>query len=78
MSFEPGTTRLLDCELRLKSLSKANIELRELNAELLTAMQDFISNVKRQKVAGYGDSEVQFDASFKEMERALAKAEKLK
>lgn len=54
---------------------EANARLIAAAPELLRAMKDFTWNVKHQKVAGYGDSEVQFDASFKQMEAAIAKAE---
>lgn len=43
--------------------------------ELLQAAKDFVYNAKHLKVAGYGDCEVQLDASFKELELAIAKAE---
>jgi hypothetical protein len=67
---EPGANRLLDCELRLKSLSDKNIALRELNAELQQALIEILPYAKM----WIGDDY----ASIKWAEEILEKAEKLK
>lgn len=54
---------------------RANAYLVAASPDLLQAAKDFVQNVKHDKVAGYGDCEVQFDASFKQLEAAIAKAE---
>lgn len=50
-------------------------QLRTQNQALREALADFIANVKSHNVAGWGDCEPQFDASFKRLEQALAQTE---
>jgi hypothetical protein len=66
---EPGTNRLLDCELRLKSLSQQNVTLRELNTELLEALLAVKAEIMEPQVT---------EAAWIKVETAIAKAEKLK